>query len=61
MNDLTGLDTPPSVSHEGFGHESLLRSLQDLGAETDIEVNAGGMRFSMNVHLAPGLPAEASE
>jgi two-component sensor histidine kinase len=50
----TGLDSPPSLSHEGFGHEMLLRSLPyDLGAETSIEFKRDGMRFSMIMPVGP--------
>ena len=55
----TGLDSPPTVSHEGFGHEMLLRSLPyDLGAETSIEFKRDGMRFSMNMPVGPDTLAD---
>ncbi len=55
----TGVDTPPAVTHEGFGHEMLLRSVPyDLGARTELEFNADGMRFTMKIPLGPGILAE---
>ena len=55
----SGLDTPPAISHEGFGHEMLLRSLPyDLGAETRLEFSADGMCFTMNIPIGPDVLAE---
>ena len=58
----SGLDSEPSLSHEGFGHEMLLRSLPyDLGAETRLEFSADGMRFTMNIPIGPEVLAEPTE
>jgi two-component system, chemotaxis family, CheB/CheR fusion protein len=58
----TGLDSEPSASHEGFGHEMLLRSLPyDIGAETSIEFKRDGMRFSMNMPVGPDSPVDPVE
>ena len=58
----SGLDLPPTVSHEGFGHELLPRSLPyDLGAETSIEFKRDGMRFSMNMPVGPDMLADPVE
>lgn len=55
----TGLDEPPRATHEGFGHELLLRSLPyDLDAETDIEFTDDGLRFTMGMPLGPDVRAE---
>lgn len=53
-----GLDTPPSASEEGFGHEMLLRSLPyDLGAETNLEFRTDGIRFTMSMPTGPDVIA----
>jgi hypothetical protein len=59
---VTGLDSSPAVSHEGFGHEMLPRSLPyDLGAETSIEFKGDCMRFSMNPPGSPDMLADPVE
>lgn len=56
----SGLDTKPNVTHEGFGHEMLLRSLPyELGADTNIEFTADGMRFTMDLPIDPDTSADA--
>ena len=55
----SGLDLPPTVSHEAFGHEMPPRSLPyDLGAETSIEFKRDGMRISMNMPVGPDMLAD---
>jgi PAS domain S-box-containing protein len=55
----SGLDPRPKSTHEGFGHEMLLRTLPyDLEAKTDIAFNDDGIRFTMHMPLGPDVLAE---
>ena len=55
----TGVPTLPEPAGDGFGHEMLRRTLPyELGAETDIEFTADGLRFTMEMPLGPDVLAE---
>lgn len=58
----TGLDTPPGVTHEGFGHALMPRSPpSDLGAKTNLEIKTDGMPVTMSLPNGPEILAETAE
>ena len=55
----SGLETPPSADHEGFGHEMIRRTLPyELDAETTLDFTPDGLRITLRMPVSPRVVAE---